>query len=293
MTEREPSTATRLLLASRPLSWVNTAYPFAAAMLLAGTGVDARLVIGTLFFLVPYNLLMYGVNDVFDYASDAANPRKGGAEGALLPPRTHRLVLGLAFGLTIPFVVALAVLGGPWSWVVLAVLLFDVIAYSMPPLRWKEVPVLDSLSSSIHFTGPAVYGLVLADASWDVTTVLVLVAFLLWGMASHAFGAVQDVVPDRAAGISSVATAFGARATVRLALGAWALAGALMLLVPFPGMLAAVLAVPYLVLAWPFRSVSDADSGRANRGWRHFLWVNYLAGFVVTLLLIWIALLAP
>ena len=290
MTERSPSTATRLLLASRPVSWVNTAYPFAAAMLLAGTGVDARLVIGTLFFLVPYNLLMYGVNDVFDYASDAANPRKGGAEGALLPPATHRLAIGLAIGFSAPFVVALALLGNPWSWLVLAVLLFDVVAYSAPPFRWKEVPVLDSLSSSIHFTGPAVYGLVLAGAQWTATTWLVLAAFLLWGMASHAFGAVQDVVPDREAGISSIATALGARATVRLALGAWALAGVLMLFVPFPGSLAAVLALPYLVLAWPFRSVADADSGRANRGWRHFLWVNYLAGFAVTLLLIWIAL---
>lgn len=286
MTERDPSTATRVLLASRPLSWVNTAYPFAAAMLLAGSGVDARLVIGTLFFLVPYNLLMYGVNDVFDYASDAANPRKGGVEGALLPPRTHRLVLALAFGLPVPFVVALVVFGGPWSWLVLAVVLFDVIAYSAPPFRWKEVPVLDSLSSSIHFTGPAVYGLVLVGAEWTPTTVLVLVAFLLWGMASHAFGAVQDIVPDREAGISSIATALGARATVRLALGAWALAGVLMLFVPLPGAIAAVFAIPYLALAWPYRSVSDADSARSNRGWRHFLWVNYAVGFGVTMLLI-------
>ncbi|TPW75137.1 prenyltransferase, partial [Schumannella sp. 10F1B-5-1] len=50
---------------------------------------------------------------------------------------------------------------------------------------------LDSLSSSIHFTGPAVYGLVLVGAPWTAATWLVLVAFLLWGMASHAFGAVQ------------------------------------------------------------------------------------------------------
>ena len=287
----EPSTARRVLLASRPLSWVNTAYPFAAAMLLGGAGIDARLVLGTVFFLVPYNLLMYGVNDVFDYASDAANPRKGGAEGALLPPHTHRLVLGLAVGTTLPFVVALVLLGNPWSWLVLAVVLFDVVAYSAPPLRWKEVPVLDSLSSSVHFTGPAVYGLVLAGAEWTVPTVLVLLAFLLWGMASHAFGAVQDIVPDREAGIASIATAFGARTTVRLALGAWGLAGVLMLFVPFPGPLTTVLALPYLALAWPFRSLPDAASGRANRGWRHFLWVNYIVGFGVTLLLILAALL--
>jgi len=63
-----------LAIASRPVSWINTAYPFAAVAILTTGRVDAAFVVGTLFFLVPYNLLMYGVNDVFDYASDLANP---------------------------------------------------------------------------------------------------------------------------------------------------------------------------------------------------------------------------
>ena len=73
-----------LFLTSRPLSWVNTAFPFAAAYLVTTREVDATLIVGTLFFLVPYNVAMYGINDVFDYASDLRNPRKGGVEGALL-----------------------------------------------------------------------------------------------------------------------------------------------------------------------------------------------------------------
>ena len=276
----------RLLLASRPLSWVNTAYPFGAAYLLGGGGVDALFVVGCLFFLVPYNLAMYGINDVFDYASDAVNPRKGGDEGALLPPRTHRAVLVAAIAACVPFVVALAVLGTPVSWLVLAVSLIAVAAYSVPPLRFKEVPVLDSITSSTHFVSPAVYGLVAAGAAGNAQAVLALAAFFLWGMASHAFGAVQDVVPDRAGGIRSIATALGAARTVRLALALWALAGLLVALLPFPAMLLAVVAVPYLALAWPYRSVSDAASASANRGWRRFLLVNYLAGFATTLVLI-------
>src|SRR5690606_6648874 len=70
----------QLVGASRPISWVNTAYPFAAAYLVGGGRLDAVLLVGTLYFLVPYNLLMYGVNDVFDYESDLRNPRKGGVE---------------------------------------------------------------------------------------------------------------------------------------------------------------------------------------------------------------------
>lgn len=280
----------RLLLASRPLSWVNTAYPFGAAYLLAGGGVDALFVVGAIFFLVPYNLAMYGVNDVFDYASDAVNPRKGGSEGALLPPHTHRGVLIVAVACCVPFVVALVALAPPASWAVLAVSLFAVAAYSVPGLRFKEVPVLDSITSSTHFTSPAVYGLVAAGAAWDARTVIVLVAFFLWGMASHAFGAVQDVVPDRAGGIASIATALGAATTVRLSIVLWAVAGLLMLLLPFPATLLALLTAPYIALAWPFRSVPDAASASANRGWRRFLLVNYLAGFATTLVIIAIAL---
>src|SRR5699024_7145930 len=53
-----PAAVRQLLGTSRPLSWINTAYPFAAAYLLAGGGVDVTLVVGTVFFLIPYNLLM-------------------------------------------------------------------------------------------------------------------------------------------------------------------------------------------------------------------------------------------
>lgn len=275
-----------LVRASRPLSWINTAYPFAAAYLLTAGQVDVALVVGTVFFLVPYNLALYGVNDVFDYASDLANPRKGGVEGALLTPRRHRPVLVASVATCVPFVVALVVLGPPVSWAVLAVSLFALVAYSAPPFRFKEVPVLDSLTSSVHFVSPAVYGLALAQAAPSADTWAVLGAFLLWGMASHAFGAVQDVVPDRAAGIASVATALGAARTVRFALLAWCAAGLLVATLGAPEGFAGLLVLPYLALALPYARVRDEDSARANGGWRHFLWVNYAVGTVVTLILI-------
>jgi hypothetical protein len=78
----------------------------------------------------------------------------------------------------------------------------------------------------------------------------------------------------------------GAARTVRLALACWTMAGLLMLTTGFPGALAAVLALPYLWAAGPYLRIEDADSARANRGWRHFLWINYACGFAVTMLLI-------
>ncbi|MCL3859723.1 prenyltransferase [Actinotalea sp. K2] len=280
----------RLTLASRPLSWVNTAYPFGAAYVMTTREVDLRLVLGTLFFLIPYNLLMYGVNDVFDYESDRNNPRKGGVEGALLDERWHRVTLLSAVLLPVPFVAYLVAVGSPSSWAVLAVSLFAVVAYSAPRLRFKERPVLDSLTSSTHFVSPAVYGLVLAGASFTRDVWLLLAAFFLWGAASQAFGAVQDIQADREGGISSIATVLGARATVRLSLGAYLAAGALMLLTAWPGPLAAALVLPYVGIVWPYRSVTDDDAASSNRGWRQFLAANYLVGFLVTMLLIWVAL---
>ncbi|PZU49619.1 MAG: prenyltransferase [Microbacterium sp.] len=277
----------QLLLASRPVSWINTAYPFAAAYLLASGRVDATLVIGTIFFLVPYNLAMYGINDVFDYESDLRNPRKGGAHGAVLDRRFHRVTLWAAGLSCLPFVVYLVIVGSPLSWLVLAASLFFVVFYSAPPLRLKERPVADSITSSIHFFSPTVYGLVLAGAVWTWPLVALLVAFALWGVASHAFGAVQDVIADREGGIASIATAFGARRTVRFALACYALAGVTMIATAWPGPLAGLLALPYLATVWPYRSVTDETADTATKGWDRFLWLNQFTGFAVTLLLIW------
>ena len=281
-----PALSRRLLLASRPVSWINTAFPFAAAYVLSVRHIDVALIVGTVFFLIPYNLAMYGINDVFDYESDAANPRKGGLEGALLDRGMHRATLITAIAVCVPFVVVLVVLGSPLSWLVLAVSLFAVAAYSVPGLRFKEIPFLDSITSSTHFTSPAVYGLVLAGTRFTPQLVFVLGAFFLWGIAAHAFGAVQDVEPDRAGGIASIATVMGAAWTVRFAIACWACAGILMLATPFPGPFAALLVVPYIALAFPFVRVRDDESGTANRGWRRFIWANYGCGFVATILLI-------
>ncbi len=281
------STLRQLLLASRPVSWINTAYPFAAAYLLTAREVDSVLVIGSVFFLVPYNLAMYGINDVFDYESDLRNPRKGGAHGAVLDRRLHGTTLWAAGLSCLPFVVFLALVGSPLSWLVLGASLFFVVFYSAPPLRLKERPFADSVTSSIHFFSPAVYGLVLAGADWTPSLTAVIVAFALWGVASHAFGAVQDILADRTAGIASIATVLGARRTVRLTLACYALAAATMLLTTWPGPLGALLALPYLANAWPYRAVTDTGCTAATTGWRRFLWLNQLTGFAVTLLLIW------
>lgn len=274
-----------LVLSSRPLSWVNTAIPFALAYYVTTESVDAALSVGFLFFLIPYNFLMYGINDVFDYESDLRNPRKGGVEGALLPPHLHRATLIASVALAVPFIFVLVWWGSVASSGILALSLFFVVAYSAKGLRFKEIPFLDSLTSSAHFVMPAVFGLALAGASPSATSTTLLAAFFLWGMASHAFGAVQDVLADREAGLSSIATAIGAAGAVRFSLAGYVAAGLVMLTTPAPLPLIAPTVLLYIAAVAPWWRVSDEKAESANRGWKWFLLLNFITGAAVFLVL--------
>jgi lycopene elongase/hydratase (flavuxanthin-forming) len=276
----------KLFVSSRPISWINTAFPFAVAYYLSTERVDLNLIIGSLFFLIPYNLLMYGVNDVFDYESDLRNPRKGGIEGALLDPKYHRPTLIAAFSLAAPFVIYLLLIGSLESNAWLMLVLFSVIAYSVKGLRFKEIPFLDSVTSAMHFVGPMWFGLALAGAQVDQTVLLISASFFLWGMASHAFGAVQDIKADKAAGIGSVATIIGARPTVVLAMTMYLAAGAIALFIGDRFSQAAIAAIPYLIVVGRELSITDENCERANRGWKWFIYLNFFAGAVVSALII-------
>jgi len=277
----------QLFWSSRPISWVNTAYPFFVTYWLATGEQSPTLWLGTVFFLIPYNLLMYGINDVFDYESDLHNPRKGGIEGALLDPKWHRLTVRVSVLLCFPFVAYLTFSGTSISTGWLYLVLFAVIAYSAKGLRFKEKPFLDSITSSAHFVGPMIFALALAGVeSWNLGLTTIVISFTLWGIASHAFGAVQDVKADRAGGISSIATVIGARLTVRFATAAYLIAGVLLLLSQSIATWAAVAAIPYLVIVGQFWNITDENCEDANRGWKKFIWLNFFAGAVVSLLVI-------
>ncbi len=276
----------KLFVSSRPISWINTAFPFAVAYYLSTGTVDLNLIVGSLFFLIPYNLLMYGVNDVFDYESDLRNPRKGGIEGALLDPKYHRATLLAAFTLALPFVLYLLFVGSFESSAWLLLVLFSVIAYSIKGLRFKEIPFLDSITSAMHFVGPMWFGLSLAGAEINQTILLISASFFLWGMASHAFGAVQDVKADKEAGIGSIATVIGARATVQLAMVMYLLAGVIALFIGDRYSQAAIAAIPYLIVVGRELNITDENCERANRGWKWFIYLNFFAGAIVSALII-------
>ncbi len=274
---------TKLFKVSRPISWVNTAYPFAVGYLLLGGHIDAVFIIGSLFFLIPYNILMYGINDVFDYESDIRNPRKGSIEGAVESKKFHPFIIKASLISTIPFVVVLAFFIPWYALLTLIGVLFFVVAYSIKGLRFKEIPFVDSITSSIHFVGPLVVALALfgfPGVAWPFVA-----AFFLWGMASHAFGAVQDVIPDRQGKLASIATVLGARTTVGLSF-VFYLLSSLILAQMGNNLFVAIIGLLYVFNVLPYLSVTDKTSATTNSGWRRFIWINYLVGAMISISLI-------
>lgn len=280
----------KLFWISRPISWPNTSYPFAVGLIVVYGSIPnglllVTLIIGTIYFLAPYNLLMYGVNDVFDYESDIKNPRKGGVEGMKESRAFHPTIMKAAVASNIPFLLYLFIVS-PWpARFVLALSVFAVVAYSLKGLRFKEVPFLDSITSSFHFVSPLLFALTLVgfpSGAWPWVA-----AFFFWGIASHALGAIQDIIPDREGRLQSIATVLGARATLYFVLVLYAAATLLVALQGITYRPLTIAAGLYVLNCLPLTAVTDATSARANTAWRRFLWLNYLVGAIVTMVILW------
>jgi 4-hydroxybenzoate polyprenyltransferase len=110
--------------------------------------------------------------------------------------------------------------------------------------------------------------------------------FYLWVVANHAFGAIQDIKPDREAGISSIATKLGSARTLTFVVLMYLLA----MITPIIhfgvyGLIGSAMVAPYLLIAlgcWKNRYNSDAP--QFSRGWKRFLTLNYVIGAVASII---------
>lgn len=274
-----------LFFSSRPVSWINTAYPFAAAYLATNGKMNVFFVLAAFYFLIPYNVLIYVVNDVFDYESDIKNPRKNSIEGGLLPPSLHRFMLAATGVITLIFALPVLIFADNNARLFLLLILMGAAAYSAPPLRTKERPFADSITSSFHFVSPMIFAFLVTG--WRMEYIGYTLAFFFWGCASHMFGAVQDIVSDREANIASIATYLGAKKTVRLSLALYITAGIFVALYGWPQVIVGAMVTLYCLAVFPFRNVSDKKSNTANKGWRQFMLINQLLGAAITMLLLY------
>ncbi len=220
----------RLFHISRPVLWINTVGPGTIGMWLTGDLFAWGALPVLLWLTLPFNLLIYGVNDVFDQETDAKNPRKGTLEGARIDRSEVRpVVLGVIFT-NAPFLIY-SLLFLPFSavaWMLLYALLF--VGYSVPPARFKAHPYLDSLSNAAYAFPLVFVPLALGKGPvWSAA-----LGLMAWSAAKHTFDAVQDMDEDRRAGITTTAVRLGPSGVVRWSGAFWALATACFALVNVP-----------------------------------------------------------
>ena len=199
---------------SRPHHWELIIIPVMFAVLYAADSIDQVFSITTLWFLfyfsIPVNLYVFGINDVFDADDDAFNQRKGeGSLEMLFNWDTSTVVVivgsGLLIGtgslfITSPIVLQLLVLCA-----ILPLL------YSAPPIRLKQIPIIDSLANG-GFILPAVAAYTAIDGS--LPPLAAIVGFWLWFSGCHALAAIIDIEPDCKAGTNTIATYLGQRLTL-------------------------------------------------------------------------------
>ncbi len=271
-----------LLRLSRPRFWLYLAGPVVVGVAYAAddpTQLFSPIALLTFaYFLVPANVFLYGVNDVYDADIDQLNPKKEDREvryegsptvlAAVILSGAAALVLTLFLNpldLTLPVVVA---------WLLLS------IEYSAPPLRFKTTPFLDSVSNGLYVL-PGVIAFTAVEGAYPPLTAVA--GGWLWTMGMHTFSAIPDIEPDREADIRTTATVLGESRTYLYCGLCWAAAAAAFLAV-HPFFTAVLVAYPVIVFAIA-RSGVDVDDA--------YWWypaINTVAGMVITLGGIWVML---
>lgn len=209
------NTALALLQTSRPIGWLVSVGLFRIGMAYGNIPDRAVTIALTVALSMPFGLYLFGINDLADQHSDRLNPRKGTwLHGArLLGARQRQIrtgtivsacvLLGLALMLpTLPAAVLVTIVALGW-------------AYSMRPLRLKEVPLADGLTTAAIMIGLLGLGY-WVDGSWrEVPAESYAVVPTLASL--HIFGTVVDEPSDRAAGHRTLAVRIGPRRTLLVA----------------------------------------------------------------------------
>lgn len=205
-----------LVRTSRPLGWIAALSLYRIGMAYGYVQDDAVTMGLSAALTFPFCLYLFGLNDLADEASDRKNPRKGnwlhGASAPVERPALARVGPWVGGAIVAVFVPLLPWLAG----LVLGAILLISWAYSSPPLRLKEVPIVDGLVTAFIMIGLLGTGYLSGGTAVPIPTEAYAVAPTLAGL--HIFASVLDVESDREAGHRTLAVRKGPRVAGGVAL---------------------------------------------------------------------------
>jgi len=278
----------RVIEISRPRFWI---YEFGAFIvgaiaayqsILVEPKLIVLLIIFGFFFLIPANIYIYGINDIFDYETDKLNSKKGTYE-ALVEPAEQKSLWNWIFYSNLPFFALGVILFWSRPSILLSFLAFFFFAgqYSATPIRTKAKPVIDSLFSGLHYVATGVFAFALLSGM--LPPLSLIIAGLAWTTAMHVYSAIPDIKADTDAGLQTLAMILGSRSTVFLCVGMYTLAAYLVL--PYFGLLSVLLLIPYLYLMWQsLKSISKeniVDESALFKIYKKFPLLNTIVGMAL------------
>jgi 4-hydroxybenzoate polyprenyltransferase len=205
-----------LLQVSRPILWPVLPMVYFLGLHAAGAHVTAAVLLQMVMLTLPMNLIGCGLNDIYDVESDRRSSRRRAVWGAVVADG-DRAAIWRACGVAGLLMLAVAAAMEHWWNVVGTLLLIGVAwAYSVPPVRFKERPPLDSLANGVgYFLLPFAMGFSLGADPLAMPLKYWLLALSVCGI--HALATAADFEADRAAGHRTFAVAFGRRGAAMFA----------------------------------------------------------------------------
>jgi len=203
----------KIFLISRPIFWIWTVGAY-----LIGIGnfnnFEFLSIIEFLFMFVPINFIIYGLNDIYDIKSDEINPEKDKLQGTALKKTEIREVKKIATILSILFVFIAIIIGRLEHMIFSIGIILLAIIYSVPPIRLKSKPILDSIFGSIGYLFPILLAFTthntLSNIPWEYS-ILVLPM-----IGNHAISTLRDISCDKKSGTKTIGVFLGKRKTLIL-----------------------------------------------------------------------------
>jgi lycopene elongase/hydratase (dihydrobisanhydrobacterioruberin-forming) len=205
-----------LIQVSRPIFWPVLPLVYALGMQAAQVSPSLVAIVQMMLLTFPMNLIGCGLNDVYDYESDRRSPRRRAIWGAVIRPEDRTSVWEACIAMMPVVLFGGCVTRNIDNFVTTVSLVLVAWLYSVPPVRLKERPPLDSLVNGLgYFLLPFSMGYSLGA---DIRTIPVRYYFFAACVAGiHALATAADYEADRAAGYRTLAVVAGKRVAAGLA----------------------------------------------------------------------------
>ena len=206
-----------MLLMSRPRFWLYTAGPYLVATAFVNPSYILTLpfVLQFLFFLLPANIFLYGINDFFDKDTDVFNTKKKQKE--VMANDTTKWYV---FASIIFFIIYGFYLDGLALLLLLGFFLLSA-GYSAPPFRFKKYPFIDSISNILYIF-PAF--IAYTQHMQSFMPIQYVLAAWFWVIAMHLYSAIPDIISDKKAGLKTTAIVIGKKNSLLVCGISWFLA---------------------------------------------------------------------